>query len=51
MQRDLAFWSFFRGLHRAGPLWLQKAVILAGSRPWRARSGNLVVVLARRQAR
>jgi SAM-dependent methyltransferase len=49
MERDLTYWSFFRGLHRAGPLWLQKVVIRAGSRPWRNRAGNVVVALARRR--
>ena len=45
MSRRTEFWSFFRGLHRL-PLALQKAVIVAGSRPW--RGGNMVVVRARR---
>jgi SAM-dependent methyltransferase len=50
MGREVTYWSFFRGLHRFGPLWFQKAVVLAGSRPWRRRGGNMVVMLARRPA-
>jgi SAM-dependent methyltransferase len=47
MKFDLTYWSFFEGLHHRGPLWIQKAVVLLGSRPWRHRSGNLVVLLGR----
>jgi SAM-dependent methyltransferase len=50
MRRELTYWSFFRGLHRIGPLWFQRAVVLAGSRPWARRGGNMVVMLARRPA-
>ena len=47
MESEVAYWSFFDGLHRLGPLWLQKAIVYAGSRPWRRRGGNMIVVLAR----
>lgn len=47
MDVDLTYWSFFDGLYRLGPLWLQKAVVVAGSRPWRRRSGNMFVLLGR----
>lgn len=48
MRSEASYWCFFDGLHRVRPFWLQKAVVAAGSRPWRRRSGNLVVLLARK---
>ena len=47
MDREIEYWSFFDGLHHRGPLWLQKAIVLLGSRPWRRSGGNMIVLLAR----
>jgi ubiquinone/menaquinone biosynthesis C-methylase UbiE len=47
-EADIEHWTFFGAAHKLGPLWLQKAIVYAGSRPWRRRGGNMVFVVARR---
>lgn len=48
LEHEVTYWGTFLGLHRVRPLWLQRWVIVALSRPWSHSSGNALVVRGRK---
>ena len=48
LEPTVAYWTHFEGAHRL-PKQLARALVWAGSRPWRHRSGNIAYISGRKR--